>query len=111
MFQIAKYALMQVTALVYGVLICGLVTKGEKTLLMEGQNLSNTYWLAVFCRDYGIYLSVLILIWTTIVAFYSSPLAAREIDELWLTCSGLLLAGLFAAVGTYLFFALLLNHI
>ena len=106
-FQIAKYGMMQMTALAYGILACATLTKGEKILITEGHDLPPVYLWAVFYRNYGIYFSLLILVWAVVVSYYSSGLSKRELDIRYMIGTGLLITLLFAGLGTYLFFTVL----
>jgi len=89
-FQIAKYGMMQVTALAYGILACGTTVKLGKPLVESGYTMPPIYWSALFYRDHGILLLAVIIVWTIAAAYYSSPFPSRNIDERWLIGSGML---------------------
>jgi len=103
-FQIAKYGMMQVTAIVYGVLASGAAVKFNKSWLEQGYIMPDTYYRAIFYRDYGMYLLFLIILWTAAIAYLSSSLSKYNIEERYLPISGLVLAIFFAIAGTVIAF-------
>ena len=103
-FQIAKYGLMQVTAIVYGVLACGAATKLGRTMAGTEHPMSAGYHYALLFRNYGLLFLILVIAWTAAASYFSSPLAKRQFDVDALAVTGLGLAFLFAAAGTVLAF-------
>jgi hypothetical protein len=100
--QIAKYAMMQVVALVYSMLACGTVVKLMNRYLQNGLPMSNFYYATRLVRDYGLWFFVIILGWTLLAAYYSSSLSTREVSSLKLAISGMVIAILFAVVATFM---------
>ena len=102
--QIAKYGMMQVTAVVYAILSCGSAVKVNNTMLPSPDVLprSAAFCRALFIRDYGILFLVAILAWAIAISYLSSPLSKWDVDEDDLCYSGLALAVVFAIVGTYI---------
>jgi hypothetical protein len=103
-FQIAKYALMQVVALVYGMLVCGTGVKWARPKVEEGFPMSDPYYMAMFVRDYGLWFFVIIFAWTLLAGYYSSTLTTREVSPLGLAISGIMIALLFCVSCTILGF-------
>jgi len=88
-FQIAKYALMQVLALVYGMLACGAAVKVTRPFADAGMSMSEPYYLAILLRDYGLWFFIIIFAWTFLVGYYSSTLTTRTVSPLTLAISGI----------------------
>jgi len=103
-FQIAKYGMMQVTAIVYGILASGAAVKFNKYWLEHGYTMPDAYYRAAFYRDYGISLLVFAILWTAIISYLSSPLSKWNLDERYLSVSGLALAIFFAIAGSVIAF-------
>jgi len=103
-FQIAKYGMMQVTAIVYGVLASGAAVKFNRGWLEQGYIMPASFYRAMFYRDYGFALLGLVLLWVTLVSYLSSPLSKWDFRERNLSVSGLVLAILFAVAGTWIAF-------
>ena len=98
--QIAKYGMMQVTAIVYGVLASGAAVKINRSWLDEGYIMPDTFYRAIFYRDYGIYCLGFVVIWVVLVSYLSSPLSKWDFQESNLSVTGLVLTLIFAIVGT-----------
>jgi len=98
--QIVRDALMQIAALVYGVLGAGLAVKINKPLEEEGWALPAVCYYAKSFRDYGWGFFVVIIAWTIFVSYYSSPFAPREIRSRYLIISGIAFALFLAIIGT-----------
>ena len=103
-FQIAKYGMMQVVALAYGILSCGTAVKICRPLVESGYPMPAIYWGARFDRVYGLCVFMLVVGWTAFAAYYSSSFPKRNIDERWLTGSGMLFFVLLLILGTILAF-------
>jgi hypothetical protein len=103
--QIVRYALMQITALVYGILAAGAAVKLNKPMADMGYVMPDGYYHAIFFRDYGIYLFVVVIAWTAMVSYYSSSYASREVDTGTLTISGMVFTLLFTVIGTVIAFS------
>jgi hypothetical protein len=103
-FQIAKYGLMQVTALVYGILASGAAVKWNKPFADQGQIMPDSYYVAAFFRDYGFCFFGIIVIWTVSVSYLSSPFSKWEMEEETLAYSGMILAIILALTGTFVAF-------
>jgi len=101
-FQIAKYGMMQVTAIVYGILASGAAVKFNKSWIEQGYTMPDAYFRAIFYRDYGVYLLGLVIIWAVVVSYLSSPFSKWDFEEHNLSISGLVLAILFAIMGSCL---------
>ena len=102
--RIVKYALMQIVALIYGILFSAATVKLNKPLAEEGYTMPDAYYRAVFFRDYGAWLLIIVILWTMAVAYLSSPLSRLQIDEAMLTVSSLGVAILFGIAGTIIAF-------
>jgi len=99
-FRIAKYGIMQVTAIVYGVGASGAVVKFNKVYAEQGCKMSDGYYRALFYREHGIDLFVLVMIWTVLVSYLSSPLSKWDFKNAGLATSGKALAIFLALLGT-----------
>jgi ABC-type Fe3+-siderophore transport system permease subunit len=95
-FQIAKYAMMQVVALVYGMLVCGTGVKWARPRAEAGIPMTDSYYVAMFVRDYGLWFFVIIFAWTFLAGYYSSTLSRRYVSPLTLAISGIIISLLFA---------------
>lgn len=104
-FQIAKYGLMQVTAVVYGVLASGAAVKFNRGWSDQGYPMPDTFYRAMFYRDYGYYLLLVVLAWTVGASYFSSPWSRHNFDENTLIHSGMALTLLFAIVGSVIAFS------
>jgi len=102
--QIVRYALMQVVALIYGVLASGTAVKLNKPMEDAGYVMPAAYYHAIIFRDYGIYLFAVIIVWTAVTAYLSSPFSSRQPSEVTLTISGIVLAIILAIAGTMMAF-------
>jgi hypothetical protein len=98
--QIVRYALMQIVAVIYGVLASGTAVKLNKPWVEGGYTMPPMYYYAVFLRDYGFWFLIIVLIWTAAVSYLSSPFANHEVSEGTLTWSGMIVALLMAIAGT-----------
>jgi H+/Cl- antiporter ClcA len=103
-FQIAKYGLMQVTAVVYGVLASGAAVKFNRSWLDQGYLMPDTFYRAMFYRDHGYYLLVVVLAWTIGAAYFSSPQSRHNFDESTVIHSGMALTLILAIVGSVIAF-------
>ena len=104
-FQIAKYGMMQVTAIVYGILVCGAMVKlslygADPTHVPVGHFLA-----AVLYRDYGLWLLGLVLLWSAAAGYLISPLSRWDLDAEEVVSSGFGLAIGYALVGTFIAFS------
>lgn len=102
--QIAKYGMMQVAAIVYGVLASGAAVKLNKSWLEQGYTMPDAYYRAIFYRDYGVCLLGVVILWVVVISYLSSPLSKWDLDESSLSISGLVLTIIFAILGTCLAF-------
>ena len=102
--QIVRYALMQIAAVIYSVLASGAAVKvarhGRDLSAVDVTAMPGWYNWAVFLSDYGFVFLVIVVIWTVIVSYLSSPFARFEIGEGTLTWSGIIVAFLIAIAGT-----------
>lgn len=74
--QIAKWALIQLTALVYSILICGAAVKITNMLWADYPWVPRpgAFGYALFMKNYGWFFFFCILVWTAVTAYYSSTL-------------------------------------
>jgi hypothetical protein len=99
-FRIAQYGLIQVAAIIYGMLSCGAIVKAGKLTLDVGRAVPDVYYFAFYFREYGLLSFMLVVAWTVYCAFKSSSLAHRPIDERHIVISGLVLSALFFIAST-----------
>ncbi|MCE0483264.1 MAG: hypothetical protein LV479_03385 [Methylacidiphilales bacterium] len=105
-FQIAKYGLMQVVAVAYGMLASGAVIKLAKKIGgFDDTSLPTGFHYAAFFRDYGFWLFLIILGWTALVAYLTSPFSLWFFEPEKLILSGLIFAILLAIIGTLIPFS------
>jgi len=102
-FRIAQYGFIQMVALAYGILCSGIFNKAAKYFLDQGRPLPATYEAAVFYHNYGIFLSVIIIVWAVYCAYHTSIFSKRNMDEGTIVVSGMILAGLFFVSSTVIF--------
>ena len=100
--QIAKYGMMQVTAVVYAILACGAAVKFNRPLAEAGYAMSDAYRWAAFFREYGIWLLVAVMFWAVAVSYLGSPLSKWDFQDEHLSYSGLALTIIYAILGSYL---------
>ena len=103
-FQIAKYGMMQVVALVYGVLASGTAVKLSQPILEMGYPMPTAYWGALCYRHYGMLLFIPIMVWVLTAGYYSSSIPEQTVDERWLIGSGMFLLIILFLLGTILAF-------
>ena len=108
-FQIVKYGLMQVAAIVYGVMVCGAGVRSNRDLAERGIPMSNLYYAAHFFRDYGFLFLGVVVLWVAAASYFSSPFAPRQFDEDHLAYSGLILVILIAVAASILAFGTIHN--
>ena len=106
-FQIAKYGMMQVTALVYAILTSGAAVKFSKGYAEMGLPMPKLYYWALFLRDYGAWFMIGIISWILTVSYLSSPFAKQEFDADNLALTGLVLTGIVVIGGSIIAFGLL----
>lgn len=100
---IVLLALLQMTAIGYGILATAAFCKlGRVSLESGGYPVPGGYAWAVWYRDYGILLSVMVVIWVVFVCLRSSPPHNMAWSSILFSGAGLALA--FFLVGS--FFAL-----
>jgi hypothetical protein len=99
-FQIAKYGMMQVTAVVYGVLASGAMVKFNRSWPDQGYAMPDSYYRAIFYRDYGFYFLFVVMAWTAGVTYLSSQFSTKNFDERTLVHSGMALTLLLAVAVT-----------
>jgi hypothetical protein len=100
-FQIAKYGLMPVAALVYGMLVSGTVVKLGKPMADAGLPMPDGYYRALFFRDDGTYFLTLVNVWTIAASYLSSSLSRWNFGEGDLAPSGPAFSILLAVIGTF----------
>jgi hypothetical protein len=103
-FRIAMYGMSQVTAIVYGVLASSAVVKIGNHLVEQGYHMSNGYYRAMFYRDYGSYLLLLVLAWGVTISWLSFVPSRWAIEERTINVTGIGLTIAFAVLGTVLAF-------
>jgi len=106
-FQIAKYGMMQVTAIVYGVLASGGCVKMWGKMAGDDYPKPAIYYGARFFHDYGLCLLLLVLGWTMLVSYLSSEYSPWDWNGEDLALSGLALAILLAVLSTFFVFGML----
>ena len=104
-FRIAVYGMSQVTAIVYGVLASAAAVKLNHTYLDQGYPMPNAFYLAMFYRDHGYLLLLLVLAWAVTVGYLSAVPSKWSIEENTITATGIGLTIAFAILGTCLAFA------
>ena len=102
--QIVRYALMQIAALIYSVLAAGAAVKLDKQVPIAVVDLPSICHWAAFVSDYGFLFLIIVVIWTVVVSYLSSPFAKLEVGEGTLTWSGIIIAILIAIAGTMIAF-------
>jgi hypothetical protein len=102
-FRIAQYGVIQMVALAYGILSSGILTKAAKYVVDQGRTIPPTYKAAIFYHDYGIFLSLIIVVWAVFCAYHSSIFSKRNMNENTIVVSGLILSGFFFVSSTFLF--------
>jgi len=107
-FQIAKYGMMQVTAIVYGILVCGAMVK----LSVYGGDPAHAdrFLAAGFFRDYGVWFLGLVPLWSAAAAYLISPLSRWDFDADEILTSGFILAIAYAILGTIIAFSDIVAH-
>ena len=100
-FQIAKYGMMQVTAVAYGILASGAAVKLNKPFADQGLPMPDGYHYAILFRDYGFCFLGVVIIWTVVVSYLSSPFSKWDFNESNLSLSGIALAIFLAIMGTF----------
>ena len=105
--QIARYALMQITALVYAILTCGAAVKLSAWKVEIGRPLPEAYFWAVFMRDYGLLFSPLILLWVFWVSYRTVVLC--EEPPSWWSYAAIGLCFIFFAGSTFIALGTLLG--
>jgi intracellular septation protein A len=100
-FRIGLYGFAQVTAIAYGVLATGATVKFNRYWIDQGYDMPDGYYRAIFYRDHGYFLLLLVVAWAIATAWYSSQWAEWKIGERTISLSGVALAILFAVIGTY----------
>jgi hypothetical protein len=107
-FRIAIYGMMQVTAIVYGILLSGAGVKACNTTfgpeIISYGVMPAGYYRAILFREYGLWLLVGVITWTIAVTYFSSPYSPWSFDSDRLALSGLVLAIALAIMSA--FFAL-----
>jgi hypothetical protein len=98
--QIVRYALLQLTAMVYTILACATAAKINSGFANAGYLMPSAYYRAIFVRDYGAFFLVIVLLWTTATAYFSSSLSKRQIDENTLQVASVLITAFVAIAGT-----------
>jgi hypothetical protein len=95
--EIAKYGLMQVTALVYAILVSGAAVKFSQWKLDNGyptpHEMPTSYYWALFLRDHGVLLFPLIILWAVWVGYYT--VIKSEDEAPWWIRAALSLCALF----------------
>jgi hypothetical protein len=98
--QIVRYALMQLTALIYAVLGAATAVRINRPLAEQGYPMPDPYYRAVSIRDYGCWLFVFVILWTVFAVHQSQ--SPNGLSEETLTATGIGLALLFAIAGTFI---------
>jgi len=98
-FRIAQYGFIQMVALAYGVLSAGATVKISKQFWTDVSP-PPVFGMLSFYRDYGLWLSLIILGWAAFCAFHATIYSKRNIDENKIVASGLILSGIFFVLGT-----------
>jgi hypothetical protein len=99
-FRIALYGMTQVTAIVYGVLASGAAVKFNRYWLDQGYSMPDAYYRAMFYRDHGFLLLLLVLVWAVVMVYFSSQWSKRRINEDEISAYGLGLTIFFAILGS-----------
>ena len=107
-FRIAQYGFIQMVALSYGILGAGTMVKISKQTWTMFPPPAIFKTLA-FYRDYGLLLAFIIIAWASFCAFHSSIFSKRNFDEDKIVGSGLLLSGIFFALGSYMLIGGIVN--
>ncbi len=100
-FRIALYGMAQVTAIVYGVLAAGAAVKINSRFADEGQIMPEGYYRALFYRDHGFLLLLLVLAWAVVISWLAFVPSRWSIEERTINITGIGLALLFVVAGTY----------
>jgi hypothetical protein len=102
-FRIAQYGLMQVAAIIYGVLSCAAVIRLCKPL--TEMNVTNVFYdKAMFYKNYGAILLLVPLAWSIFCAVRSEEQGDKQLSEIWIAASGWTLFILFVIIGSILAF-------
>lgn len=101
-FRIGMYGMAQVMAIAYGVLGCGAAVKVNRPLLDYGYSMPPVYYNALFYRDHGFWLFLIVLFWAGIAAYLSSEWGQWKMDEGAISATGITLTILFVMAGTSL---------
>ena len=103
-FRIAQYGFIQMVTLAFGILGAGTVLKLSNQAFANGRPHTLFFDIIALYRDYGLLLSLIIVGWTVFCAYHSIGSSRRNIDEGTIVGSGLLLSGIFFALGTFILF-------
>jgi len=102
-FRIAQYGFIQMVALAYGILSAGAMIKIARQTWQETHwPMPHIYTVLSFFRDYGLALTLVIIGWAAFCAFHSTSLSRQNIGEYTIATSGLIVTGIFFAIGTYM---------
>lgn len=102
---ILLFSFMQIIAVIYGVLAAGVGCKFGRIVLDFNSYSGPTPALFVMAdryRNYGFLLFLAVLLWTSLMSYFSSDFSPREISVKAISTSGLTLAVIYAALGTIL---------
>ena len=102
-FRIAQYGFIQMVALAYGILCTGILEKAAKVMIARGESLPTQYRVVMFYHDYGIFLSLIIMVWAVFCAYHSTIFSKWNIGENVIVISGLALTAIFLLSGTIFF--------
>jgi hypothetical protein len=84
----------------YGILSAGATIKISKQTWAPLTPPPIFHHLALY-RDYGIFLSLIIILWAAYCAFHATLFSDKNVDEDFIVGSGMVLSGIFFALGTY----------
>ena len=101
--QIVRYALMQLVALIYGVLAAGVAVKVNKLNADQGYTMPDAYYRAIFVRDYGCWFFFIVILWALFAVYQTR--SHNGLSEGTLTATGIGLAIVLALAGTSIAFA------
>lgn len=104
-FRIAQYGFIQMVALAYGILSSGLMMKAAKYCAENGGDMPPRYGIIATYHDYGVFLSIIIIVWAAFCAYHSTIFSRRNINEGTIVTSGLIISGVFFVLGTFMFVA------
>jgi hypothetical protein len=109
-FQIAKYGLMQVTAVIYGILVTGAIVRIAHRVFEQPDlypPISPALYRAQVFYHYGFCLFLIVIGWTVIAGYLSSSLSPWDFDPDNVALSGLVLAILLSLVSSFFGFGAL----